>query len=878
MMDSFEVNGDPMDGVSADQLLSFESSDMSGVLGEPEIPTRIGNQYQVEIPPLQRDCTLYNKMLADQETRGDISWDFMVGLPIPLVWVNQEAGSMKNEKLEDLVHSINAANDSVTSEPESARITSMQSETDNITVKNEPSDTILLNKVTLGESADLSSEKKLQEIRGLQYCLVPGIVLDSWTVTEKASLVLGLYIFEKNFVHVKRFVETKGTGDILSFYYGEFYGSPEYRRWSECRKVRSRKSVCGQKLFTGSRQQELMSRLLPRISEETQKALAEVNKAFGEGKILLEEYVFSLMAMIGVSMLIEAVGIGKGKYDLTCMTLEPSRSNYAVRSEVPVGKACATLTTDEVIKFLTGDYRLSKARSNDIFWEAVWPRLLARGWHSLKPKNLNYAANPKNPYVFLLPDVKKFSRKLVKGNHYFDSVTDVLGKVASDPKLLELNAEGECTDEIKLEHDDLPTRQRPCYLQPRTPNRYMDVMKFTVVDTSLSDGKPYKLRELRSLPVDISNKLSSGNKAEESEEESTDESDSVGTSVVNEAEENHNNSLKIISNGEMHSDEKGYKISVSSQKFQEASNEGIPVSDPASSTVPVIGSKKTKNICKDKKPRKVVKSHSFKRLKENNEDFVAPIAKRRRRLTACSRGSSMVNSLMVPGMEQEMRHTSSSNDLSPNNIPIASSEDKVSSSNSSKSSPSQSAECASADGHGLKLPDAERKTRTMIDLNEPQVPADSEFEILMPALMEDKSGNMKSPDDVSGELKTLTHSASMEQQQPSLNSRRHSTRNRPPTTRVLEALANGFLTVNTRQKSKEGGSKRKSTSRSLRQTPDGTRVTDFSNSAVVSQMEEDKDAVSTGGDSNMFGKIQHPPESGMAIAGFHCQLSHQNGL
>ncbi|XP_016449583.2 uncharacterized protein LOC107774544 [Nicotiana tabacum] len=856
MMDSFELNGDYMNGVSADQLLSSESCDRSGVLGEPEIPPRIGNQYQVEIPLLQGDCISYAK---NQENGADISWYFMVGLPIPLMWVNRG------------VVSRNASNeDSVPSEPESTRLTSMHSEEDNITVKIEPSDTVLHNKVT---SANLSSEKKLQENRGLQCCLVPGIVLDFWTDIEKASFLLGLYIFEKNFVHVKRFVETKTSGDILSFYYGEFYGSHEYRRWSESRKVRNRRSVYGQKLFVGSRQQELLSRLLPRVSEENRKALTEVSKAFGEGKILLEEYVFSLKAMVGVNMLIEAVGIGKDKYDLTCVALEPSKSNHAIRSELPAGKACSSLTTNEVVKFLTGDYRLSKARSNDLFWEAVWPRLLARGWHSEQPKNLNYAANPKNALVFLMPGVKKFSRRLIKGIHYFDSVTDVLGKVASDPKLLELDAEDECTkgkegrdwtDEAKLEQDDLPTRQRPCYLQPRTPNRCTDVMKFTVVDTSLSDGKPYKVRELGSLPAEISSKLSLGSHAEESEEElSTDESDSVGT---NKAKTDHNNSSRIFSNGEPHSDEKGFEISASSKKFQE-------VPHPASSTVPVNASKNTKNICEDKQPRKVIKAHSNKRLKENNVHFVAPIAQKRRRLTACSRGetnsSVMVNSLMVPGREQEVRHTSSSNDLLLNNIQIASSEDKVSSSSSSKSSPSQSAECASADHHVLKLPEEEPQTRAMIDLNEPQVPPDSEYEILMPALTEDLSGNTKRPDDVSGELKTSTHSASMEQQQPSLNSRRHGTRNRPPTTRALEALANGFLTVHSRrQKSKEGGSKRKSTSSRSSQPTPGCMGTDFSNSTVVSQMEEGEAVVTKGCESNMFGKIQHPPEEiGTTISG-----------
>ncbi|KAL8246478.1 hypothetical protein R6Q59_007694 [Mikania micrantha] len=75
---------------------------------------------------------------------------------------------------------------------------------------------------------------------------------------------------------------------------------------------------------------------------------------------------------------------------------------------------------------------LSKARSNDLFWETVWPRLLARGWHSEQPNGYNYAANQKN-LVFLMSGVTKFSRKLVKGDAYLDYVTNVLNKVAFDP-------------------------------------------------------------------------------------------------------------------------------------------------------------------------------------------------------------------------------------------------------------------------------------------------------------------------------------------------------------------------------------------------------------------------------------------------------------
>lgn len=88
---------------------------------------------------------------------------------------------------------------------------------------------------------------------------------------------LGLYIFGKNLVAVKKFVNSKEMGDILAFYYGKFYRSDGYRRWSECRKLRSRRSIHGQKIFTGWRQQELLSRLLSHVSQECQSVLLEVS-------------------------------------------------------------------------------------------------------------------------------------------------------------------------------------------------------------------------------------------------------------------------------------------------------------------------------------------------------------------------------------------------------------------------------------------------------------------------------------------------------------------------------------------------------------------------------------------------------------------------
>ncbi|TQD95021.1 hypothetical protein C1H46_019366 [Malus baccata] len=126
----------------------------------------------------------------------------------------------------------------------------------------------------------------------------------------------------------------------------------------------------------------------------------EVLRCFAEGKILFEEYIFKLEDIVGVRMLIEAVGI-------TGTTLKPTKNSHAIsfRPEVPIGKACSSLTTPEIIKYLRGDFKLSKKRSNDLFWEAVWPRLLARGWHS-EQRNLSL--------VFLVPGIEKFSRRLVR--------------------------------------------------------------------------------------------------------------------------------------------------------------------------------------------------------------------------------------------------------------------------------------------------------------------------------------------------------------------------------------------------------------------------------------------------------------------------------
>jgi len=99
---------------------------------------------------------------------------------------------------------------------------------------------------------------------------------DTWSDADANSFVLGLFIFGKNFTQIKRFIENKGMGEILSFYYGTFYKTDGYRRWSKCRKKKGRKCMIGHNLFAGPRQHELLSRLIPHVSEESQNPLSQV--------------------------------------------------------------------------------------------------------------------------------------------------------------------------------------------------------------------------------------------------------------------------------------------------------------------------------------------------------------------------------------------------------------------------------------------------------------------------------------------------------------------------------------------------------------------------------------------------------------------------
>ncbi|KAL3505750.1 hypothetical protein ACH5RR_031132 [Cinchona calisaya] len=866
-----DENGHLSNDMSIDQSPPLHEPIGCGLFKEQDIFPRIGASYQVEVPQLvQRSEYLY--FLKNVENTEN---EYLMGLSIPVTVLNQDYGREESKEVVENLEFVNK----------------------------DPLNVELHNRVQAGGSGDVVLEDKMELCRFPDFCFVPSSSNAAWSDLGKKCFLLGLYIFEKNFVQLRRFLESKAMGDILSFYYGEFYRSNEYCRWSECRKLKSKRFVFGQKIFTGLRLQEFLSRLIPSVSEECKNALLEVSKTYVEGKMLLEEYVSSLKAMVGMSLLVEVVGIGKGKQDLTGMAVEPSRSNQAnpMRPEIPIGKACSSLTSCEIVKFLTGDYRLSKARSNDLFWEAVWPRLLARGWHSEEPKDQVYAAGSKNSLVFLVPGVKKFSRRrLVKGNHYFDSVSDVLSKVAAEPGIIELDNEEddskrnkedfEWNNNRKLEEEDVPNQRRHFYLQPRTPNRISNGMKFTVIDTSLEDGEPFKVKELRNLRNELTSKFNPGNSYEisddddDSAEVSTEELDSADTALPNKGDNDISSALDNLSNGDMLSDRKDLEMHVPNLENH--------TSYPDSESIPVGHSMKRKQFSEDNQPMKeVVEQHLTQSTKEDNVDDICPSFKRARGLIACNQPETsnvMINPAIVPMLESEMPSCGLDICDFAENVPsqVVSSLDKVSLTSLSKGSPTESVEYGTVDSHDVSDPQENSQNQRLIDLNIPQAPVDFESGslTLMADTMgekEDKTKNLGDHDEPDTVLDMVSSD-----QQVNDNPQRRSTRYRP-TTRALEAVAHGYLSVNKRRKGKEASSGDNLTSRRpSRRARGGAGLgvgmqalhqptvahmdsgPEFSTSTVGSAVLGGENVARSDGDRVMFNEFEVlPPEHGATISG-----------
>ncbi|WZZ83789.1 hypothetical protein YC2023_104361 [Brassica napus] len=348
-----------------------DTSDIEFSCGEPKVEPRVGDEFQTKIPPLM-SASKRPLFLSTLVALNDSSYPFLIGQPVQVTWIDKHPKQQGSEDGDD----------------------------DDDVDMNQSLKSLIAKRKRRSRYSDKHSVSKKQR---LSLEPLPEIQSIPWEDLDVASFVLGLYTFGKNFTQVKNFTESKGTREIVLFYYGKFYNSARYNSWSHSRKKRNRRCVFGRKLYSGWRQQQLLSRLIPSVSNESQRhILVNVSKSFSEGNITLEKYVSTVKGIVGLRLLVEAVAIGKAKEDLT--TVLTSGPKKAKPSSVPGlgGAAYTSLTSAEIVNQLKGTSRLSKARCNDIFWEAVWLRLLARGWRSEQPKD-HRGYN----IVFIVPGVKR---------------------------------------------------------------------------------------------------------------------------------------------------------------------------------------------------------------------------------------------------------------------------------------------------------------------------------------------------------------------------------------------------------------------------------------------------------------------------------------
>ncbi|EFJ09530.1 hypothetical protein SELMODRAFT_427999 [Selaginella moellendorffii] len=259
--------------------------------------------------------------------------------------------------------------------------------------------------------------------------IVPGDGFDAWEENEEAAFLLGLYLFGKDFNALKRFLETRMLTDLQHYYYSIFYGTPAYKRWVAARNNCSKRIVNGRHILVGRRQEELLRRLLPEVEECSRPELFETMAGFNKGEVSFERYVSRIKDIAGLELFVDSVGLGCGKRDLTMGSVDSVQATK--KFELPPGKAFSDYTGTEMFRALSGGCRLSKSRAQDLFWEGVWPRLLAKDWSSEQ--------SGKGPLVYMVPGIKRYSkRSLIKGKDYFDSISEVLNHVATDASFLEL--------------------------------------------------------------------------------------------------------------------------------------------------------------------------------------------------------------------------------------------------------------------------------------------------------------------------------------------------------------------------------------------------------------------------------------------------------
>jgi hypothetical protein len=260
-----------------DHQLSLESSLASGVIYDnTPICPRIGSEYQAEIPKLPTEDEPCRLMTNSHESMELDDYHDTTGPAIPIMWAPSE---VHNEDELQSQHS-SETEARASSRGEDSKVTSVcpiRNNTSNhdSTYQHRHS-AVPVDQMESGSNQAHDENLDFCSTQGLKFTPLPSLSSSIWSGIEAECFLLGLYIFGKNLSLLSRFVGDKTVGNVLSYYYGKFFRSDAYKRWSDCRKARTRRCILGEHIFTGWRHQEIVSRLKSTILKEAHDSLLEV--------------------------------------------------------------------------------------------------------------------------------------------------------------------------------------------------------------------------------------------------------------------------------------------------------------------------------------------------------------------------------------------------------------------------------------------------------------------------------------------------------------------------------------------------------------------------------------------------------------------------
>ncbi|KAK9084187.1 hypothetical protein Scep_030658 [Stephania cephalantha] len=169
---------------------------------------------------------------------------------------------------------------------------------------------------------------------GEDYYAVPGCLGSPWSDIERQGFLLGLYIFGKNLVQVKKFVDSERDGETYCCsIMGSFIGLMNIVDGWIAERQEAGNAYMGKRFLQVGGSRNWCPVCFPGMSLKNAKMSCSGLRTFCRGKILLEEYVTTLKSNVGLNILIDAVGIGRRKHDLTGIVQEPAKVNHVIPTQ-----------------------------------------------------------------------------------------------------------------------------------------------------------------------------------------------------------------------------------------------------------------------------------------------------------------------------------------------------------------------------------------------------------------------------------------------------------------------------------------------------------------------------------------------------------------